>query len=346
MIVESAGSELAVLTLINLTLIFGSVAIFSLFISFVMRRRGDGAGKSKAGGLWKRMLTFAVLSPLSLIPAFLGGWALAAFVALLIVCCSIELWGLSKESLPGFALALVVCSLAVPALTTVYGLSAAAVSLGVLLVTAFVSRAFSSRSPFASALSVASAIALYTSVLLSSLILIRQGASGAGALFFTLIVVQLADVGAMLGGMLVGKTALAPRLSPGKTVEGFISGVATAIGCGLLFRRALPAFSIGEIVFTSALLASYGLLGDLFASALKRRAGRKDFGKLLPGHGGFMDRADSLLVAAPAAWLFLGVAAPSAAFPLRAFAWAAVAAWGALALLAIRLFFRGDAARG
>ncbi|HEY3886454.1 MAG TPA: phosphatidate cytidylyltransferase, partial [Vicinamibacterales bacterium] len=99
------------------------------------------------------------------------------------------------------------------------------------------------------------------------------------------------------GGQLAGKRRLAPRVSPGKTVEGFFIGIAGAIVCALLLQPGV-VLSVPSALRLGCIIALAGAAGDLAASWMKRRAGLKDFGAVLPGHGGVLDRFDSFFAAA------------------------------------------------
>ena len=119
---------------------------------------------------------------------------------------------------------------------------------------------------------------------------------GAPALVWCFLVVACADGFAQVTGQLVGRHPLAPRLSPGKTVEGAIGGLTAAvIGSGAL--HGVVALPVGAAIAWGLALGAAGLAGDLGASWLKRRAGLKDYSRLLPGQGGFLDRFDSLVAA-------------------------------------------------
>ncbi len=110
------------------------------------------------------------------------------------------------------------------------------------------------------------------------------------------------DSAALFAGRFAGKRKLAPRLSPGKTVEGAIGGLMGGLAIGGLFGYWLlrePGFGL----VVGAIAGIFGQIGDLFESALKREAGLKDFGGIMPGHGGVLDRFDSLLVVAPLVWV-------------------------------------------
>lgn len=109
----------------------------------------------------------------------------------------------------------------------------------------------------------------------------------------------ICDSGAYFTGRLIGKRKLAPVLSPNKTIEGFIGGCFTAIIYSLIYRHfLLSAISLKEMVLLSFLLAVICSLGDLCASAIKRASEIKDYSNIIPGHGGIMDRIDSVLYTA------------------------------------------------
>ncbi|MGE3180459.1 MAG: phosphatidate cytidylyltransferase [Phycisphaerae bacterium] len=117
-------------------------------------------------------------------------------------------------------------------------------------------------------------------------------------LLFLVLVTQFSDVFQYVWGKALGKHKIAPTVSPNKTIEGFIGGIVTAsfIGGGLYW---LTPFDFQQAVGLSLIVALMGFGGDLTMSAVKRDMGVKDFGALIPGHGGVMDRMDSLTFAAP-----------------------------------------------
>ena len=118
--------------------------------------------------------------------------------------------------------------------------------------------------------------------------------------------VVCSDVGGYLAGVLWGKHPMAPSVSPKKSWEGFGGSlVACSVGGAVLFATLLDASPLLGAVYGLAVVAT-ATLGDLGESMLKRDIGIKDMGDLLPGHGGLMDRLDSLLPTAPVAWLLLG----------------------------------------
>lgn len=117
-------------------------------------------------------------------------------------------------------------------------------------------------------------------------------------LLWLVIVVQLGDVFQYLWGKSFGRRRLAPKTSPNKTWAGAIGGIGSAGALGAALSWAVP-FSPLQAAGLALLCATLGLLGDLTLSAVKRDAGVKDFGELLPGHGGVLDRVDSLVLSAP-----------------------------------------------
>ncbi len=119
----------------------------------------------------------------------------------------------------------------------------------------------------------------------------------------TILAIWINDTMAYLVGSLMGRTPLS-KISPKKTWEGTIGGIILAV-LTAGFVTWLVNFHIFHIVSMTAIVAIAGTFGDLLESKLKRRAGVKDSGSLMPGHGGFLDRFDSLLLATPFVWLFI-----------------------------------------
>jgi phosphatidate cytidylyltransferase len=149
---------------------------------------------------------------------------------------------------------------------------------------------------------------LYVALLGSHLISIRVGFDptlSTHLLSFFFLVIMGADTGAYYTGRAIGKHKLAPKVSPGKTWEGVVGGVIAALGMAAIahfwFFRELPLKWALPLAFAMTVI---GILGDLTESALKRGAGAKDAANILPGHGGILDRLDSLLFNAPLIYYF------------------------------------------
>ena len=115
---------------------------------------------------------------------------------------------------------------------------------------------------------------------------------------FLIVVVQLSDVLQYVWGKLLGRHKIAPRLSPSKTVEGFVGGIASAtlVGAGLWW---MTPFTMLEAALLALVITLSGFFGGLVMSAIKRDRGVKDWGHLIAGHGGFIDRLDSVIFSAP-----------------------------------------------
>ena len=148
---------------------------------------------------------------------------------------------------------------------------------------------------------------LYIGWLLSLLVALRGLDGGRNWVFFALFTTIGSDTTAFFVGRALGKHRLAPHISPGKTWEGAIGGIGGAVLVSFLFSSSrlftlsnplyLQDFSYWPAILLSVLVSVFGQLGDLVESLLKRNMGVKDSGRLIPGHGGFLDRIDSVIFA-------------------------------------------------
>lgn len=149
---------------------------------------------------------------------------------------------------------------------------------------------------------------LYLGLTLSTLSMTRLLPQGEWLIFFLLLVTWASDTGAYYAGTLFGRHRLAPTISPKKTVEGLVGGLISAIIVAYAARWwFFPDFSVLDCLFMGILLTLTGLWGDLTESAMKRSVGLKDSGGILPGHGGMLDRLDSLLFTAPCFYYYVTV---------------------------------------
>ena len=133
---------------------------------------------------------------------------------------------------------------------------------------------------------------------------------GAARLVTFMLVVTMSDTGGLVAGVLFGKHPMAPMVSPKKSWEGFAGSMLFGVAAGTLMAILVldVPFWVGIIIGVS--LVAVGTCGDLIESLIKRDIGIKDMSSFLPGHGGVMDRLDSLLVAAPVAWLIMYIFVP------------------------------------
>jgi phosphatidate cytidylyltransferase len=175
---------------------------------------------------------------------------------------------------------------------------------------------------------------VYIAVPMAMLVQLRQQWAGAFWLLYLLLVVWSGDIFAYFVGRSVGRHLMAPRISPKKTWEGAAASLVASLTVGiLLFNYALPISSfllrvgliqrrdglfglekpeLWPIVLLTAVLNIAAQLGDLVESLIKRGAGVKDSGTILPGHGGMLDRIDALLFAAPVLWFYAAALFPPA----------------------------------
>ena len=139
------------------------------------------------------------------------------------------------------------------------------------------------------------------------LILLREiSGAGKGLIFFLLVTVWLGDTAAYLFGKRFGRHKLRPTISPGKTIEGTIAGIVfgTLGGLGVWSFFLQDIMSLPHTLILGVLLGVVGQVSDLSESVIKRSADVKDSGQLIPGHGGLLDRCDSLIFSAPALYYY------------------------------------------
>ncbi|MBU0729916.1 MAG: phosphatidate cytidylyltransferase [Proteobacteria bacterium] len=141
---------------------------------------------------------------------------------------------------------------------------------------------------------------LYIGFFSSYIILLMGQPLGAHWLVMLTAITIASDSSAYYTGSFLGKTKLCPATSPNKTIEGFIGGLVGGIAAAVLVSKLFfPWISLVNIVLTAVLLSGIGVIGDLTESTIKRAMKFKDSGTILPGHGGILDRVDSLLLTAP-----------------------------------------------
>lgn len=268
----------------------------------------------------KRILTAVVALPI-LIASILIPWLWWLFVALAAAAMVIALWEfyvlakklkLKPDAAAGYLAGAAIVTIAVLIQQNDPGVSVLLIQFVIIIFTAgtLITATFRGA-PFDSMIASTGATilgVLYIPFLGSHLISIRTGFDqtlSAHLLSFFFLVLMGADTGAYYVGRALGKRKLAPSISPGKTWEGVIGGVVAALAMAALahfwFFRELP---LKYILPLAVIMTVVGILGDLAESALKRGAGAKDAANILPGHGGILDRLDSLLFNAPLIYYF------------------------------------------
>lgn len=152
---------------------------------------------------------------------------------------------------------------------------------------------------------------IYVGLLAAAAIAVRATSgpyqnTGARLVGLMIVVIVASDTGAYFTGITIGRHKLAPRISPAKTVEGSIGGLALALVCAWLYKRwFLPQTPLSEMLLLAATLVVAGTIGDLAESLLKRAAAVKDSSSLVPGHGGVLDRLDSMLLASAVMYCYV-----------------------------------------
>lgn len=265
---------------------------------------------------------FAVVAiPLALAVVWYGGWALVALVMLVAVLGTRELYGLARHTgiVPFDAAGLTAAAALPPAVFLVVLETRSPVRLALVYAAAawlmlLLIAALASRNPAQRPLAAVAATLLgvgYAAALPAFLIDIRHAAhpnrswAGAALVFFPLVVTWVCDTAAMFGGRTIGGPKLAPTISPGKTrsgaIAGVVGGLVVAPFAAWAFPRVGVTASLGALLVIAAVLSIVGQVGDLAESLFKREAGVKDSSAIIPGHGGVLDRFDSLYFVLPVA---------------------------------------------
>lgn len=152
---------------------------------------------------------------------------------------------------------------------------------------------------------------IYSVVFVYHLALIRGMSHGMVLIFIPLIGAWMTDTFAYFGGIALGKHKLIEKISPKKTIEGSISGIIGCVLCSLLYAYIISFFGYSvnllPLCVLSLICSVLSQFGDLTASLIKRNCGVKDFGNLIPGHGGLLDRIDSLIFITPVCYYFLSM---------------------------------------
>jgi phosphatidate cytidylyltransferase len=269
-----------------------------------------GSGAAASGGLLTRVVTGVVLVAVALFAVWQGGMVFTALAAAAGLLMFAE-WAVMHRLGRGIRLA----GLAViggVVLMLALGLVRPGEALMTLAAGAGVLGLFAARSqglkPSRGSMAAAALGLLYCGLPVLALVWMRGRALGLEAVIFLMLCVWSADIFAYFAGRAIGGPKLAPAISPNKTWAGAIGGILGAMlvagGAAMAWLSAMQGNQAGLFVALAGGFAALSVLGDLFESWLKRRAGVKDSGSILPGHGGVLDRLDGLVPVAIAGALF------------------------------------------
>ncbi len=256
---------------------------------------------------WSRIVVGAALLPIVLWLVWLGGWWLFALALAGGILALHELYVIARGLRPlvlggyaGLVLVLVGAELGGPP-WLVAGIG------GTFVLSFLVFGISDARPSFTGAMGTTMLGVVWVAGGLAALVLVRDAERGRLVLLTVLLAVWADDTAAYFVGRLIGRHRMAPRLSPKKSWEGLVAGTAAAVAVAFfaLYQDRKTYLSIWQAVVLGIAIAVAAVLGDLFESAVKRDVAVKDSGRLLGGHGGFLDRLDSLLFATPTAYALL-----------------------------------------
>lgn len=263
--------------------------------------------------LIQRLIVAAIFIPLLLYVFHLGGIVFWAVVEVIIILSVWEFFTLTKIKLYWWQKLLLVALAAFPAISHQF-------LVGRFLLETLMATMFLTTLPYTFTRSlgdISRSIAMgffgvtYLSLGLSCLILLRNGnvvapELAAGWLTFLFASIWIIDTAAYYVGVKTGRSKLSPAISPNKTIQGFLGGFFGGIlAAGIFSVFLLQEVGFFGLILPAMIIAFFGQLGDLVESIFKREMGVKDSSNLIPGHGGILDRFDSLVFAAPALYLYL-----------------------------------------
>jgi len=275
------------------------------------------SGAQKSGSRAGRNLPMAIAVSLGL-----GALAIVSlltyrqtFILIIAAAVAASIWEL-RGTLAGARgiqitwIPLAIGSVATIALAWPYGHAAQGIGLALTALACMVWRFGKGSAGYLADVSASVFVTVYLGLLASFATLMLASADGAGRIMTFLIMVVCSDTGGYAAGVLFGKHPMAPTISPKKSWEGFAGSVIAAMIGGALCVWLLLSGQWWQGVVVGAAVAGAATGGDLAESLIKRDLGVKDMGNLLPGHGGVMDRMDSLLPSAVVTWLLLALFVP------------------------------------
>jgi len=283
----------------TLEMVAAFLGIFGAFlIALALLKRYDRQARR---ALWRNYVAWLFILPVLFIPLMAGRLAWIGLVLVVSLLCFREFGcatGLWRDR--AFMLAAVTCIVGIfyPVAVCWYGLYLVMpIYATLILLTVPLARDTFEHMIQRTCLAVLGVV--YFGWFFSHLAYLIHLENGVGHVVFVFLLTELNDVCAFSVGKAIGRHPLSPRISPGKTIEGSLGALVGTIGFAFFLRYAVPEFSTTHLVLIAALISITGTLGDLTMSFIKRDLGIKDMGKVIPGHGGLLDRFDSLIFVAP-----------------------------------------------
>jgi len=268
------------------------------------------ARHTSEGRLALRIITALALLPAVLWLIFSGGWWFASLALVVGTICLYEFMEMTMPRDPWARALFTTVGFLLMGLIITGGLvgSASVLVLGFLPVASLVFFLFRTGDLDTVAARAGLAVAglLWAGALLSTMVLLRQLPEGPGWVLMACALAWGSDTGAYFGGRAFGRTPLYPKVSPKKTWEGSISGVVSATGSAFFLQWLAGPHSVpaAHLLVLAPVAAVLGQLGDLVESLVKRSTGVKDSGRIMPGHGGLLDRVDALLFVGPTVYAY------------------------------------------
>ena len=257
-------------------------------------------------GFWSslaiRSRTAAILAPLTILFIILGGVFLAVFITVVIFFGLIEFLRLLRSEYPILTLPTLIPPLLIPLLVQ-FRFPPISILIVLAILILFVTTILAPIDRFLITALIPSFSLIYLGLFPTTLLLLRR--IDLYLALTPILITWVSDTGAYLIGAAIGRHRLAPVLSPRKSWEGLLGGIITGLLTALLLGLIFPYETSPRLLIAGITIPIIALLGDLFESGLKRQFGVKDTSTLLPGHGGVLDRIDSLLLVIPYFYLLV-----------------------------------------
>lgn len=282
-------------------IVFGGCMLINILLSL----------REKKTEVWLRTLGWIMVIPTFLISAYFGGVIFLVAIMLMVSIAVEEFYFLTERcNIKAFKITGTVFSVLLPIIAFLYGsevfhIAAVLFALTILTMPIYKRQIKKDLSTDIQASSATILGMLYVGWTSSYLILIRNMENGLNYFLFFFLLIIATDTFSYYFGKFFGKTKIFQFISPGKSLQGYLGGLALALFFAYLIKYLLPIAEIRTVLLFGAIIAISGQLGDLVESGLKREANVKDAGRLLPGFGGILDRFDSLIFASPIVYFFL-----------------------------------------